>query len=59
MTAISKPFNMLRVKKVKSSKSKCWVFYLSRNDEFNGYLFPCGYRTFDSDLKDNFGGEFS
>ena len=58
MSSIPKPFDLLRVKKVKSSKGKCWVFHLSSNGEFTGYLFPSGFRIFGSDIIDKFGGEF-
>ena len=40
------PFSLLDVRKAKSSSGKCWLFHMSKNGIFSGFLFPGGYRLF-------------
>ena len=52
------PFSLLDVRKAKSSSGKCWLFHMSKNGIFSGFLFSGGYRLFNVKDVDFDHGEF-
>ena len=52
------PFNFLKVKKSQSSIGKCWMFHLDNLGHLSGFLFPSGYRVYNSKSMLLVGGRF-
>ena len=52
------PFKLLKVVKSNSSVGKCWIFHLDNCGHLSGFLFPSGYRVYNSKSMLLVGGRF-